>query len=108
MRLMRNVTPDGQCKYAVIRMDKAPSPGSNEGILLENALTALTALGLLENPRPGEQEEFFLVKLKDINALPALRAYAESAWLSDSELAEDVYALANRAGANSPWCRKPD
>jgi hypothetical protein len=108
VKLMRNVTPDGQCKYAAVRMDKLTTMERPEQFLARGALAQLAALGLLENPKPGEQEEFFLVKLKDRNAPAALHAYAASAVQRDKELAADVRELAARAGINSPWAKEPD
>jgi hypothetical protein len=108
MKLMRNVTPDGQCKYAAIRMDRLALLPTDQQRDALTALMLLNGMDLLENPRPGEREEFFLVKLKDRNSPEALLAYAAKAEPRDPELAGDVRELAARAGVNSPWSKEPD
>jgi hypothetical protein len=108
MKLMRNVTPDGQCKYAAVRMDKLAGLERPEQFLARGALAQLAALGLLENPKPGDPEEFFLIKLKDRHSQTTLAAYANSVFNVDEEFAEDVFELARRAGESSPWCKEPD
>lgn len=109
MRLMRNTTPDGQCKYAAVRMDKLAGLETHERFLARGALAQLAALGLLENPKPGDKDEFFLMKLQDRHSAPGLTAYAKSAARSgDEELARDVAELGLRAGVNSPFCKDPD
>jgi hypothetical protein len=107
MRLMRNVSPDGGCKYAAVRMDKLATMERPEHLLARGALAQLAALGLLEDPRPGDPEEFFLVKLKDPYSPGALLGYALATL--DPEMEADVRDLIRRAGARSPFCKKePD
>lgn len=108
MKLMRNVTPDGQCKYAAIRMDKLAALPSDQQHDALTALMLLNGMDLLENPRPGEREEFFLIKLKDRHSAAALYAYETSIWPTDPEFAQEVHQLAARAGERSPWCKEPD
>jgi hypothetical protein len=108
MKLMRNVTPDGQCKYAAVRVDKLAALLPTERQEVQRALDTLAAYGLLENPKPGEQEEFFLVKLKDRHSPAALYAYADSIRPTDAEFASEVTRLCFRAGERSPWCKEPD
>lgn len=108
MKLMRNMRPDGQCKYAAVRMDKLTGLTSGEQHEALTALMVLNGLGVLENPRPGEREEFFLIKLKDRNAPVALSAYAARAQERDHEFAGEVRDLATRAGINHPWSKEPD
>jgi hypothetical protein len=107
MKLMRNVTPDGQCKYAAVRMDKLTALDRPEQFLARGALAQLAALGLLENPAPGEQEEFFLIKLKDNHAAAALWAYANSIHGTDPEFSDEVAGLARRS-RESAWRKEPD
>jgi hypothetical protein len=114
MKMDRNLPEnDGAGKYAVINLrrlrDLCPggtfekfTPGVTE------ALRVLEEVGALEWGRTGEQDEFFLVKLKDRNAYPALNAYANSAESHDPEWAAEVRELAERSGLNSPWCKEPD
>lgn len=108
MKLMRNTTPDGQCKYAVVRMDKlAQLPADQQRDAL-TALMLLNGMDVFENPRPGEREEFFLVKLKDPRSTRALDAYADAAHQTDPEFAAEVRQLAERSGEFSPFCKEPD
>lgn len=87
MRLLRNVTADGKGKYAIINWRK----------------------NTVEFGLPNTEEEFFVIKLKDRFALPALLAYAKAVREDgDYEYAADIIALANRAGSNSLWCKWPD
>lgn len=108
MKLMRNVTPDGQCKYAAVRMDKIAALEAKDQVAARSALEMLADLGLLENPKPGDREEFFLIKLKDVYAEPALVAYANSVGKFDPEFAADVYSLTHRAGLRNPFHKEPD
>lgn len=57
---------------------------------------------------PGSKDEFFVVMLKDECAEAALTAYAQHAASFDKEYASAVLDLADRAGPNSPWCKRPD
>lgn len=86
MRLQRNVSPDGMGKFAVINLRK----------------------GTFELGTPGTPEEFFVIKLKDEFSKAALLAYAQAAEATDPEYAKDIRELAARAGADSPFCKKPD
>lgn len=108
MKLMRNTAPDGQCKYAAVRMDKIATMNESDRASVAGALRALELFGVLENPKPGEPEEFFLMKLKDPRTKAALHAYAAQAMASDPEFAAEVRQLAERAGESSPWCKVPD
>ena len=87
MKLVRNTTSDGKCKYALVERLK------NDNI---------------EYGLPKTENEFFVIKLKDVNAKAALEAYAESAKSTDPELAKEVLELASRSGANSKFCKQPD
>lgn len=118
MRLTRNTTNDGKCKYAIVRLDKlremeakletrpfAPVPGDLNDARV--ALDLLGKVGLIEYGEPGTQEEFFVLKLKDENAASALEAYAESADFSDEELGDEVFELSERS-RNHPARKRPD
>jgi hypothetical protein len=87
MRLIRNTTPDGSCKYR----------------LWDNRKQAW-----VEDDKPGEEHEFFVIMLKDRRANGALVAYANAAAGDDAEFAMDVRDLARRAGPYSPFCQDPD
>jgi hypothetical protein len=105
MRLTRNATPDGKCKYALVRLDKLRAMKDQLGA--GEALFALEQLGLIDYGEPGTENEFFALKLKDENAANALDAYAEAAGWTDEELSEDVTQLAERARYH-PSRHRPD
>lgn len=62
----------------------------------------------IEFGEPGSPDEFFVLKLKDINSPAALGAYARSISHRDPEFAGQVTELANRAGTMSQFCKNPD
>ncbi len=87
MRLVRNTTPDGSCKYRVWNNERQ---------------------AWVEDDGPGGENEFFVIMVKDRHAQAALMAYACSASETDMEFASDVFELAQRAGPASPFCKDPD
>jgi hypothetical protein len=107
MRLRRNTTPDGKCKYAAVRNDKIAELSPKLKEEANDCLDLLESLGVLEDPTPGDPEEFFLIKLKDENAPRALIAYAGAACDTDTELARDVIELVGRS-FNHPNRKQPD
>lgn len=105
MKLDRNINPTGKGKYALINLRRIPGdPRTPEAL----------AAAILANPKCVEfgeaygPSEFWLTKLKDQYAEPALRAYVRAAMEDDPEYASQVEELANRAGHYSPFCSKPD
>lgn len=103
MRLMRNTQGIG--KYIVINTTKlACMPRSVDDLirLIEAAPEAV------EFGPVGGREEFFVMKLKDVNSRPALMAYADAARVHDATYAEEVAALAERAGIMHTLCKLPD
>lgn len=54
-----------------------------------------------------EDSDFFVIRLKDKYAAPALVAYADAARNDDPEYASEIDALAN-AACNHPNRQKPD
>tara|TARA_R110002094_G_scaffold148394_1_gene137167 strand:- start:84 stop:290 length:207 start_codon:yes stop_codon:yes gene_type:complete len=58
--------------------------------------------------RKGEKDEFFAIKLKDINAESALLGYAIKAQETDPELASEVKHLSERSGSHHINCKQPD
>ena len=103
MKLERN-KPGGHGKYAVVRLSKVNADGDLEA---HDSLNRLAVGGFVEYGSVGDSEEFFVIKLKDQYAEPALRAYADAARADDAEYAADVTALADRAAAH-PNRKKPD
>lgn len=105
MKLDRNTAADGRGKYAVVRLrrlDGAPAD-------VREAIDKLVAGGFVTMDAPGGLDEFFVIMLKDKYADAALLSYAADAALDgEAEYAEEVRALAARAGRNHPSCKKPD
>jgi len=87
MKLKRNTTPDGMCKYSLIEHDKDDH---------------------VEHGLPGTENEFFVIKLKDKHAYAALDAYAHSVENDDPEFAAEVRELSLRSGPLHPNCKQPD
>ena len=105
MQLDRNIEGnEGKGKYALIKMREIPgNPQTPEEL----------AQAIVENPQCidfgtlGSDSEFFLIRLKDRYAEPALRAYAKAAQLLDRQWGNAVMDMANRA-ASHPGRRSPD
>lgn len=106
MKLDRNQSSDGLGKYALINLRKLYQPGLP--MEATAAVQLLSDLGILEWGRVGEQDEFFLMKLKDIFSPGGLRGYADMAEAVDPEWAAEVREMLPRAGTNSPFCKRPD
>lgn len=86
VKMDRNKNPNGKGKYALLNLRK----------------------NTIEWGCVGDEDEFFVVKLKDKHAKAALEAYAKSIVDEDQEFAGEVMELAMRAGADSPYCKAPD
>lgn len=108
MKLDRNINPSGKGKYALINLRKVPSDPHTPQDL---------AMSILDNPecvefgKVGDPDEFWVIKLKDRYAEPALSAYADAIECDrdgDAEYAEEVGILADRSGMNHPLCKRPD
>jgi hypothetical protein len=117
MKLDRNENTgpiEGCGKYALINMRRlnelyaGHSTFSQLAPGLQAAFTKLEAEGLIQYGAVGDKDEFFVIKLKDRHAHPALLAYADSIRATDPEFADEVDDLARRAGELSPWCKEPD
>ena len=88
MKLDRNINADGLGKYE-----------------LKNLRTGevVTDCGV------GEEHEFFVIMVKDLNATGGLFGYANAADINgDEEFAEEVREMARRSGRFSPFCKVPD
>jgi hypothetical protein len=117
MRLIRNTTKDGRCKYALVRLDKIRNlpVGTEMEKCITRALDDLAAFGVLEYGEKGSEEEFFAIKLKDMFAANALWAYEKQvesevdrtlapSWM---EYQNDIIELAQRAESH-PSRKRPD
>lgn len=106
MDLDRNLNKDGKGKYALINLRKIPT---NPQTPQELAAAILANPECVEFGCVGEQDEFFVMKLKDMYAEGGLRGYATDAHVDGNhEYADKIDELANRAGTNSPFFKRPD
>jgi hypothetical protein len=102
MKLERHAGDQARGKYAVVRLRDI-----NRKTPAAEALHSLTVGGHVEFGNPGDEDEFLVIKLKDIYAPAALAAYAGAAMADDPEYAADILELARRAAAH-PSRKKPD
>jgi hypothetical protein len=105
MKLDRNIVPF-RGKYALIKLrvrDAIPGVNSKRDIVTDHVLVNKDAIDFGDS----DATDFFVIRLKDKYAEPALRAYAAAARFDDAEYANEVEALANLA-AKHPSKRKPD
>jgi hypothetical protein len=109
MKLDLNFNGTGHGKYGLINNRSLSL--FDEGDAAHKAIELLESLGILEWGPCGTESEFFVIKLRDVNARAALEACSRSAAAQpdeDLELAVDVTELAERSGGFSPFCKKPD
>ena len=104
--LDRNKHEDGLGKYIVIKV---------EDLNFRPTTSETLAIGILANPHAvkfgmvGEEDEFFVVMLKDECSRDALIAYARKACeVGLVQLGQAVQNLAERAGFLSKFCKLPD
>ncbi len=113
MKLDRNL-PDnaGHGKYALLLLRKLEDMRRGTfGELPEDIVKALDLLsreGVIDHGEANTESEFFVIRLKDRFAQPALVAYAEAARAVDREWSDEVWELARRAGPANRWCKDPD
>lgn len=105
MKLDRNCNDGGLGKYALLNLRRLTEKISPE---VEAALEVLSRAGVVEWGLVGEADEFFVMKLKDINSPGGLEGYANKAEETDREWASEVREMLPRAGKNSPFCKVPD
>ena len=103
MKLDRNLNPDGRGKYALLKLRRQAQPFSPD---LQECAQKLKDAGLLDFGGTPETD-FFVIRLKDKYAAPALGAYAAAALRDDPEYAEEIFTLAGMAAAH-PNQRMPD
>lgn len=103
MKLDRNINPDGRGKYALLKLRRQPKGFPVE---LQHCAQMLKVAGLLDFGGTPETD-FFVIRLKDKYAGPALHAYAEAAKPDDMEYAAEIDALAQAADRYLPK-RIPD
>lgn len=110
MKLDRNINADKTGKYALIKLrlltnrDREMTDAEYEAI--QKAINTLDAFGAISWGNSPDTE-FFVIRLKDKYAAPALGAYAFAAWEDDQEYGMEVLNLAKIA-SECPIKRKPD
>ncbi len=105
MRLQRNTDPDGLCRYFAIdtrKLDCRPKTPEEALASLQRCPEALIMC------KKGDDNEFFLIMFKDINAEDTFKKYAEKASRTDITFANDVIDMSKRAGPNHRLCKVPD
>lgn len=113
MKLDRTINPNKRGKYALLKLrklDQFTEQGAFGEVAqpIADAIRVLEIAGILDWGLEGSENEFFVIRLRDKNALAALQGYASEAACNDAEFAADVLAMAERAGPYSPFCKKPD
>lgn len=116
MKMDRNIKENGgKGKYALVRL-RDVKDGSEAMKLLHR----LAELGHLDWGYVGEEDEFFVIKLRDKYADAAIRAYSDAVVKDackepDEEKSRDLFQWAiqvqklnDRAGSLSPFCKQPD
>jgi hypothetical protein len=110
MKLDRNVEGGHGNKYGLIknrRIEELRKPnGALPGDLTE-ALLVLNEYGILDWGCTPETE-FFVIRLKDKGANPALAAYSGQYYASDKEYSDEVFDLSKRSGIYHPNCKAAD
>jgi hypothetical protein len=104
MQLDRNVNPTGLGKYALVLVRKMLQDTEHTAEIGE-ALSVLEKYGIIDWGQRGN--DFFVIRLKDRNAAPALDAYARSILRHDPQFALQVRSLATTA-MRHPDSKQPD
>ena len=112
MRLDRNINPNGRGKYALIKLRKVAL--SSASIKTHRAFFVKPCAPFIEVPAAAvdfgdtPDSDFFVIRLRDKYAQPALEAYAMAARADgEQEYANEVAVLAIRA-RNHKGKHKPD
>lgn len=98
MKLDRNITTPRRGKYALIKL-RVDQPVHANGMAMVNSDAV--------DYGDTSDTDFFVIRLKDRYAAPALRAYANAARNDDREYAKEIDLLADRADCH-PNQRQPD
>lgn len=105
MKLDRNINQGGKGKYALINLRKLPVDPRTAPAL---AAAVTDYPESIEFGFVGNEDEFWLIKLKDKYAAAALQAYADAARVDDPEYATQIDEMVKRSGTNNPFCKNPD
>jgi len=99
MKLDRNKNPSGRGKYALLKLRELGDIHPNE---IKMALETLDELSVAQVEQAVDYGDtptssFFVIRLKDKYAVPALRAYADAARADDPEYASEIDELVKAA-----------
>lgn len=88
MKLIRNQTEDGSCKYGLLLLEKMDTTERQDVVecVPDDHVTIAGEHILLGNESPGDQ--FFVLKYKDKFTAPALRAYGHAVIAEAESLAD--------------------
>jgi hypothetical protein len=97
MKLDRNINPDKRGKYALIKMREIPKLDPQMRAAVETAMDNLHMWGVLDyGDVPGT--DFFVIRLKDKYAEPALQAYALACCIDgEFEFGQEIVEMANKS-----------
>lgn len=98
MRLDRNINPDGRGKYALVKIRAIHALPEDEKQFALRRLEVLHEMGVIDFG-DAKENDFFVLRLKDMGAPAALHAYAEFFKNIDPEWASEVKSLADKAYA---------
>lgn len=99
MKLDRHLNADGQGKYALIkrRVMRELTPRIRQAA--NNALELLCECGMVDYG-DSPHTDFFVIRIKDKYAGPALQAYANAAMLDgQEEYADEIFGLVKLANS---------
>jgi hypothetical protein len=107
VKLDRNINANGRGKYALLKLRGLDNIDPKLDLDVEGAIDTLEAAGILDWGNTIDSE-FMVIRLKDINAQPALRAYAGHARQFDPEYSNEIMEMADRSGVSHLNCKQPD
>lgn len=100
MKLDRNINKDGTGKYALLLLRNIPKLDDAPKEAVLSAMSVLRSEGILDYG-DHDETEFFVLRLRDQGAAVALHSYAKFFRRIDSEWADEVDALADKAYAHA-------
>ncbi len=101
----------GTGKYALLHLRKLSQLEGRHGALpadISKAVRTLADAGLIDWG-DDKENDFFVMRTRDIYSRPSLLAYAGAAMEDgNDEWAREVLSLASKAGHLHPHCKRPD
>ncbi len=107
MKLDRNINPDGRGKYALINRRKLDEHDQEQVDRKAGQHQFISVPSEAVELGNTLDTEFFVIRVKDKYAGPALRAYEAAARQDDPEYADEIGQMALNAETH-PNKRKPD